>query len=111
MQTPCVRGRASGEIVRPVAACRRKTEPAHVAADIASPYNRFKGCKCLFDLKMKSFLRPFQALATVIAHRGAGLVPALLVGLVATGAATSAGADSLGSSSSTVVQGPTTTMP
>lgn len=61
---------------------------------------------------MKLFPRPFRALATVIAHPWAGLVPALLVGLVATVAVTSAArADSLGSSSSTVVQGPTTSMP
>jgi murein L,D-transpeptidase YafK len=57
---------------------------------------------------MKSFLRPFQALATVLA----GLVPALLLGLAVTGAATSAArADSLGTSSSSVVRGPTTSMP
>ena len=67
----------------------------HVAADAGSPYNRFKVRKCLFDLKMKSLLRPFQALFTVLC-------------LVAVGAAS---ADSLGTSSSTVVQGATTSMP
>jgi murein L,D-transpeptidase YafK len=57
---------------------------------------------------MKSFLRRVQALAKVTARRA----PVLLLGLAATAAVTSAArADSIGTSSSSVVQGPTTSMP
>jgi len=61
---------------------------------------------------MKSFSRRFLALATRFARPAAGFVPALLIVLAGTGFAVgSARADSIGSSSGTVVQGPTTSMP
>jgi hypothetical protein len=69
-----------------------KTRPAHVALDTRSPYNRGKFCKCLFDRKMKSFLRPLAALFAWFAISGAY-------------------ADSVGSSTASVVPGPTATMP
>jgi murein L,D-transpeptidase YafK len=60
------------------------------------------------DGKVLAFTLGIVLLATILS----GLVPALLVGLVATGLTMSAArADSLGTSSSTVVPGPTTTMP
>jgi murein L,D-transpeptidase YafK len=62
------------------------------SADMPSPYNPFKVCKCLFDLKMKPFLRPLAALVTLLT----------ITGLVR--------ADALGSASS-ASQGPTASSP
>src|SRR3954451_13237202 len=71
---------------------QRKTQPAHVALDTRSPYNHARFRKCLFDRKMKSFLRLLAALLALLAVSGAN-------------------ADSVGSSTASVVPGPTTTMP
>jgi murein L,D-transpeptidase YafK len=63
------------------------------SADKPSPYNPSTLRKCLFDLKMKSFLRPLAALLTLLTI--AGLVRA----------------DALGSAGSISQQGPTAATP
>ena len=70
----------------------------HIAPGAPSPYNPSRTRKCLFDRKMKSFLRPLAALLTLLALAG------LAVSQLAI-------ADAIGSSSSAVVQGPTMQMP
>lgn len=71
----------------------RKTEAVHVAAGTRSPYNLASFRKCLFDLKMKSSWRLLTALVSLFAASG------------------SAVADSVDATRTSVVQGPTTTMP
>ena len=77
----------------------QKTEPAHVAPGMRSPYNLPTLRKCLFDRKMKPFLRPLVALLLLLAVSGFAL-------------SQRAGADSLDTrTSSSVIPGPTTSMP
>lgn len=69
--------RASREKHRPPVNGRRKTRSAHIARDSPTPYNPSTFRKCLFDRKMKPFLRPLLALATLLAVTGLARADAL----------------------------------